>query len=43
MMEAGIVTAKGYTEAVKYPSKLHFERMQAAVKELNLTPQVQEL
>lgn len=43
MMEAGIMTAKGYTEPVKYPSKLHFDRMQAAMQELNLTPQVQEL
>ncbi|PKO04940.1 MAG: quinate 5-dehydrogenase [Chloroflexi bacterium HGW-Chloroflexi-3] len=43
MMEAGIVTAKGYTEAVKYPSKTHFERMEAAIQELNLSPQVQEL
>lgn len=43
MMEAGIVTAKGYTEPVKYPSKTHFERMEAAIQELNLSPQVQEL
>jgi hypothetical protein len=43
MMEAGIVTAKGYTEKVKYPSKTHFERMEAAVQELNLSPQLQEL
>ena len=43
MMEAGIVTAMGHTEMVKYPSKLHFDRMEAAVKELNLSPQVQEL
>ena len=43
MMEAGIVTAKGYTEKVKYPSKAHFERMEAAVQELNLSPQLQEL
>jgi hypothetical protein len=43
MMEAGIVSAKGYTEKVKYPSKTHFERMEAAVQELNLSPQLQEL
>ncbi len=43
MMEAGIVTAKGYTEAVKYPSKTHFDRMESAIQELNLSPQVQEL
>ncbi len=43
MMEAGIVTARGYTEAVTYPSEQHFARMEAAIEELGLSPKVQEL
>lgn len=43
MMEAGIITARGWTDPVDYQSKQYFEKMETAVKELNLSPQVQEL
>jgi hypothetical protein len=43
MMEAGIITARGWTDPVNYQSKQYFEKMEVSVKELNLSPQVQEL
>jgi len=43
MMEAGIVTARGWTDSVNYQSAEYFEKMEKAVQELNLSPQVQEL
>jgi hypothetical protein len=43
MMEAGIVTARGWTDVVNYQSAEYFEKMETAVRELNLSPQVQEL
>ncbi|HSM23908.1 MAG TPA: hypothetical protein VK856_03510 [Anaerolineaceae bacterium] len=43
MMEAGIITARGWTDPVNYQSKQYFEKMETAVQELNLSPQIQEL
>lgn len=43
MMEAGIVTARGWTDPIDYQSRPYFEKMEEAIRELNLSPQVQEL
>jgi hypothetical protein len=43
MMEAGIITARGWTDPVNYQSQQYFEKMEEAIRELNLSPQVQEL
>ena len=43
MMEAGIVTARGWTDPIDYQSKPYFDKMEEAIRELNLSPQIQEL
>ncbi len=43
MMEAGIVTARGWTDRIDYQSTAYFEKMKEAIRDLNLSPQLQEL
>jgi len=43
MMEAGIITARGWTDPINYQSKQYYEKMEEAIRELGLSPQVQEL
>ncbi len=43
MMEAGIVTARGWTDPINYQSKPYYEKMEEAIRELSLSPKVQEL
>lgn len=43
LIEAGIITARGWQEAVDYRSADYYQKMEAAVEELGLTPQVTEL
>ena len=43
MMEAGIITARGWTDPINYQSKPYYEKMEEAIRELGLSPQVQEL